>query len=55
MNVEEALEHEYSSEFKWELELIEKTQKIRFDYTHEFQLEVGLFKEKILTDMLKNN
>jgi serine/threonine protein kinase len=55
MNMEEALEHEYLSEFKKELELIETAQKISFDYTHEFQLEVALFKEKIMTDMLENN
>jgi len=55
MNMEEALEHEYLSEFKNELEFIETAQKISFDYTHEFQLEVALFKEKIMTDMFENN
>ena len=52
MTVCQALEHEYLAEFKNEFEVIELAQKITFDYTHEFQLEVALFKEKIMQEML---
>lgn len=52
LTVDQALEHEYLSEFKSELEVIELAQKISFDYTHEFQLEVALYKEKVMHEML---
>lgn len=52
MTIDQALDHEYLSEFKTEMEDIELAPKISFDYTHEFQLEVALFKERIMQEML---
>ena len=59
ITVKEALEHEYLSEFKEEDDEIidnenEKAEKISFDYNHKFQLEVALFKEKEMMNLIND-
>ena len=52
LTVEEALNHEYLKEFRNEKEKLTVAKKISFDYSHKFQLEVALYKEKIMFDMI---
>lgn len=56
ITLKEALEHEYLSEFKEEDEEINfiKAEKISFDYNHKFQLEVALFKEKEMMNLIND-
>jgi mitogen-activated protein kinase 15 len=52
MTLEEALNHKYLSDFKEEKDDFAEAEKISFDYTHKFQLEVALFKEKMMMEMM---
>jgi serine/threonine protein kinase len=57
ISLKEAFEHEYLAEFREEDEDFnnfenEKAEKISFDYNHKFQLEVALFKEKEMMNLI---
>lgn len=55
MTIDEAIAHRYFSEFRdeYDKEEIQPAEKISFDYTHKFQLEVALFKEKMMMEMIE--
>jgi serine/threonine protein kinase len=59
ITLKQAFEHEYLSEFREEDEDFinsnfenDKAEKISFDYNHKFQLEVALFKEKEMMNLI---
>ena len=54
MTIEEALNHKYLLEFKEEEDEIsyDNAEKISFDYNHKFQLEVALFKEREMMNLM---